>query len=633
MGDCTDEEKIVPSDVNSAEVAKPPKLGKSSAQPSKGLGSDECVFIRNLRPAAPNMSLNSHADTRRTELYFVAAFGILLQGAVLTYDAFITYYPALRFEKDDAPVGPYAFPLTAYGTLMLVVGILLCGHVMESSTAEEQYEVTDKSKMRARILLMQQENTVSDQFFGSFAVFAQENRTTISTSSRAFQSEKGAFEGRFAAPDSSHGMTPRHFVDRTVYWGTLSEIKTVAGALISVCGFVVHFTGLRGMHWSASVANLGAILLMTALRAFVRRKLVDSFTAKPLRSSFEIDRLSTTLSEPRDPRDHQKPEAHFKRTSHKSQGEMMSSGAYSDKPNEWTICTWESSISLDEDKKSTKVKDKGCSLHRKVDEAYGVMMLRRDLALLADWRGPAAKEAIHLAQAIETTLNTLLPNPQHSWNCSWSLKVQRDGPEMESLVFRLDWYNGTWHAHADELEAALSLWLYSAATRDDTKRVPRSHSITGDDSWLRGREQRHNTGIRLLGPYEDALVQDLKRWMQDGLVGFVKAEECGRPRYPKRSSLRDFEVARTAASGRAGWATNGRVNKVTPQTEFISSLAASEKSWWNLDIPKDWEVGGTKHDEDEKFQFPDLLEYIATTSNEPLEKFYVKDIFPPSCGL
>jgi hypothetical protein len=65
-------------------------------------------------------------------------------------------------------------------------------------------------------------------------------------------------------------------------YSTSENVKTFGGTALGVCGFVMQFTRLRGMHWSASVAQLGAIILMTVLRAWVRRNLAEILRALPM---------------------------------------------------------------------------------------------------------------------------------------------------------------------------------------------------------------------------------------------------------------------------------------------------------------------------------------------------------------
>src|SRR5690606_31384917 len=63
--------------------------------------------------------------------------------------------------------------------------------------------------------------------------------------------------------------------------------------------FVVQFVGLRGMHWSASVVQLGAIAIMAVLRALVRRSLAKNPKSRALLPGYELDWLAMVLADPR----------------------------------------------------------------------------------------------------------------------------------------------------------------------------------------------------------------------------------------------------------------------------------------------------------------------------------------------
>ncbi|KAK4097975.1 hypothetical protein N658DRAFT_254423 [Parathielavia hyrcaniae] len=61
----------------------------------------------------------------------------------------------------------------------------------------------------------------------------------------------------------------------------------VAGTSLAVTGFVVQFIGLRGLHWSAAVVQLGVTLIMTVIRAIVRRGLSSEVASIALRPDDE----------------------------------------------------------------------------------------------------------------------------------------------------------------------------------------------------------------------------------------------------------------------------------------------------------------------------------------------------------
>lgn len=58
---------------------------------------------------------------------------------------------------------------------------------------------------------------------------------------------------------------------------------------MSLVGFVIQFVGLRGLHWSISIAQLLAILLATALRICIRMSFSQPHQYEKLRENFELE--------------------------------------------------------------------------------------------------------------------------------------------------------------------------------------------------------------------------------------------------------------------------------------------------------------------------------------------------------
>jgi hypothetical protein len=65
--------------------------------------------------------------------------------------------------------------------------------------------------------------------------------------------------------------------------------------VISVVGFVAQFVGLRGLHWSVTIAQLLAIGIMTILRAVVRRNLVHKIEFELIMSGYELDLVARRI--------------------------------------------------------------------------------------------------------------------------------------------------------------------------------------------------------------------------------------------------------------------------------------------------------------------------------------------------
>jgi hypothetical protein len=68
---------------------------------------------------------------------------------------------------------------------------------------------------------------------------------------------------------------------------------SVLATILAIGGFICQFVGLRALHWSATIIQLGATLLMTGIRSWVRRGLADKYSCRPLSS--DPDEISMAL--------------------------------------------------------------------------------------------------------------------------------------------------------------------------------------------------------------------------------------------------------------------------------------------------------------------------------------------------
>ncbi|KPM42985.1 hypothetical protein AK830_g3571 [Neonectria ditissima] len=443
--------------------------------------ASEIIIVGNKSGHAPNISLNCHSQLGRGELRGAAVIGSILQLGVLVYAGLATYYPVLKFPKGENPVAAYAFPSTAAGTLILAMGLLLCAHVVESSTTERRY--LPKDDKEARLVWLQQTKIVNDQVFDSKAIFATDPRHLITMSYRANRR-------------SSLTFLQVNIAD------TFLGLKTVIGTIISLFGFILQFIGLRGMHWSVSIAQLSAVLTMAGIKAVVRRGLAIPPKAESLTSNFELDWLATTLADLNNA-----PWLH-------------TSSSKLPHKKDWGIVTGRD-VTQEDLRQGLVPADLGTPL-RAVSKAHGVMMLRRDLGELADWRGRASAEAITVARAIELTMDTLFDIAElRSDGLLWSLKAY--GPESERIYFRTFRKKKGWKAYSDEIDAALSLWLYRAI-EEEKDRLPTAE-LDKDDVWLRAKESPGKRSLRLLGSSTSSLRRDLCWWMPRGNAGIIEVAE------------------------------------------------------------------------------------------------------------
>ncbi|KAH7084761.1 hypothetical protein BKA63DRAFT_2219 [Paraphoma chrysanthemicola] len=220
------------------------------------LPEEEVPAISN---GAPNIALNVRSSTASSkELVVWAMIATLLQTSALVFPAITTYH--LGWRKGGAAIARYGYPCFATGTMAVIVGMIFCGRVIEGSTTEHEFKLlSSQSLSGAQVMRLQKACTVSDQHFMSYAIFNSPADSSIRTSRR----------------------------NRMSY----SRMAATA-TLTAVVGFVIQFVGLRALHWSATVYQLGIMLMLTIVRSLVRRGLaVDPFFY-PLLDGFELAWLS-----------------------------------------------------------------------------------------------------------------------------------------------------------------------------------------------------------------------------------------------------------------------------------------------------------------------------------------------------
>ncbi|KAK4652791.1 hypothetical protein QC762_500020 [Podospora pseudocomata] len=200
-----------------------------------------------LAKVPPNLGLNiSGAIPSNREMWMWAALGTVLQLASLVVSGTVTY--RWNLAQVEVPTTTYGYPCYLVGSLLLTLGVLLCGHIVEAVSKERTFRCKAKMRKRVRIFRIQLAATVNDQHFDSYLIFnSPEN------------------------PD----------VYASFYQGMKKNTRyyAIAGSALSFMGFITQFIGLRGLHWSAAVIQLAATLVMTVFRAYVRRGLAKGLPA------------------------------------------------------------------------------------------------------------------------------------------------------------------------------------------------------------------------------------------------------------------------------------------------------------------------------------------------------------------
>ncbi|KAF6816667.1 ankyrin repeat domain-containing protein 28 [Colletotrichum sojae] len=198
------------------------------------------------RGKAPNLSHN--IGTKRLNYWWfvlAATVGFVLQGGVLALAVVATYH--LKWEKEGSQPPAYACPMAVVGTVLVCGGVFLCAYLVGESTEDMIYHRTDIDKKPSSIYWLQPGQVLGDQTFEPFCFVDSGGPDSL---------------GRYITSWKTLGRMPPLLV-----WSALC---------VSVVGFIFQFVGFRGIHSAISMAQLGAVLLMSMARAALRMQRVDT---------------------------------------------------------------------------------------------------------------------------------------------------------------------------------------------------------------------------------------------------------------------------------------------------------------------------------------------------------------------
>ncbi|KAL7936388.1 ankyrin repeat-containing domain protein [Trichoderma chlorosporum] len=429
------------------------------------------VVMDRLNEDAPNLLLNCHDRVGRMEMYLATIFGTILQLGALIYFGLITYHQPIlgQFLKDGKRAVGYAFPCAAAGTVLLAFGLFLCGWVVQKSTTETCYQADGHQIF---IVWLQKDHTVSDQVFKPFAICPTSNREYIILSRRNDQLAKQkikeeAMEGR---EDENDG----HEIgedEREQSWPL--GLIAAFGALVSLVGFISQFVGMRGLSWTASIVQLGVTIIMTVIRVIVRRGLGKNPIRVRLKSNFELDWFALSFGD----------------LSKAIWARAEESGGDSWK---WSVKTG------GEQAYSTlkKTDDNDVPID-KFSKAHKMMVVRQNLGKLSNWRSPIREEAARLSTAIELVAQTFLERGSDTtlW---WKIPAIYEDRE-EHIYIKLERKGTKWSINVEEIDAILSLWLYSVSSAEEVANA------------------RQRCNVRLFGSsrFKKRLLRDLRWWVPE----------------------------------------------------------------------------------------------------------------------
>ncbi|QSZ36453.1 hypothetical protein DSL72_006332 [Monilinia vaccinii-corymbosi] len=281
---------------------------------------------------APNISLNIHPKQNRRELFVAAVLGIVLQISVIIFSAFVAYDNRFGAMVGGRP-SAYAFPTLASGTAVLVFGMGICSLVIGESTDESVWEPKldensttikvkgnhqpnsddvekgDRRRQEIRVFWLQKRFVVSDQTFDSYMLVAGMEKELIMTSCRSSDDSSDGNSSHSTSQDcSEQARTPPAFrtpssdpisqrIATSPLLGStaqkpLSSSKPMppnkpASILINTLCVVGASTGI--------IVFLVAILIMTIIRAIIRRGMLDRPIAVKIPEKYEMDWLALRI--------------------------------------------------------------------------------------------------------------------------------------------------------------------------------------------------------------------------------------------------------------------------------------------------------------------------------------------------
>lgn len=462
-----------------------------------------------LSPAiksAPNVSLNLNPPKRSGERYSLAVLGVIIQLAVLAIDGLVMYY--WKWLKGGLPVQTYAYPLTVVGTVFLVFGMFICAGVINKSTTKVTWvRGPAGEKLKIRILYLQRGGVINGQRFESCAIIAKQARDNISTSRRrgyasvpsTVASATLTSGGRRNTEIEKHGFKFDKF-------GTI----TLVGAFISVGGFCIQFMGLRSLHWSASVGQLVATFIMTAVRTFERRDLVGRPHEEPLSEGHEMDWLASRMT-----KDRTKFWTYYSDIQRHDMSVLHEFMSGENPAWRWSIYTGDNARA-----RWTQPPQIATTL----SDAQKHIKIRQRLGELCRWTSPVSELAVAVASSIDEVMNAVFSQVKMR-QFVWSLNAKvGNKSQWINLTIERESYRKQWVSNAAEIEAVLSVWLFHVREMERSqfliRQMGRERHLSKlgisavVDDWLRCGEpamQRHN--IQFLGPDSPSLRRDLHWWV------------------------------------------------------------------------------------------------------------------------
>ncbi|KAF3390272.1 Fibronectin type 3 and ankyrin repeat domains protein 1 [Penicillium rolfsii] len=384
----------------------------------------------------PNLSLNKGIK-RLDQFWFhcVAVVGVVMQIGVVIYAALTVFIFPGSFEKDGKAVPSYAFPFYMIGTIFLFIGMLACAIVIERSSEEYYFKPNKPSKI---FWLQPGKQHVGDQVFNAFMAAREGSKSTMTMEMEYIKSARARkYDGR--------------------------HVEIYMTLLSTLLGFVFQFIGLRGLHASVILAQLGSTFVMSILRTCLRTE--------------------------RMPEDGNKMRGERELTSHKQQ-ELDCFAFHLENfksfqvipPSPPVTSSTESSSDIDQTEVSL------VSQLIQTRARLAELTASASCGLMVEWDNiPIRKMAQHLALVIESTMDLMSSwgvDLGKSFKFPLNIEFQPSNAECDSrirtnytIVARRCGDALRWSLDKNELEAVLGLWVWSLIKSDEDWHQPLNRMI------------------------------------------------------------------------------------------------------------------------------------------------------------
>lgn len=177
-------------------------------------------------------------------LYYSRNHKLMFPQGIIVYAALTVFMWPDTFRKNGNRAASYAFPFFVSGTLLLSIGMFSCAWLIERSSCKRYYKFDQKSSI---YWIQPGGQEIGDQVYEAFAG-KSDNRLEYVRSVRSW-----------VHPEQNY----RKF------------IHLVLVVCCSMTGFIFQFIGLRGLHSSVILGQLGSTMLMTVVRTALRTERIN----------------------------------------------------------------------------------------------------------------------------------------------------------------------------------------------------------------------------------------------------------------------------------------------------------------------------------------------------------------------